>query len=99
MFAIPKAEAVERLVKAIEAAPDYDLMEYNNEFFPMTPKPDVTGGKAAAVAQELIAFVRDDVEPEILVDLWYTTFPMYEDVGYDYDTDILSYRDRELNYA
>ena len=99
MPTIPKAEAVERLAKAMEKASDDDLVEFYAELFPAKGRPDASGGNGAPLAKQLVQHIRAGIEPEEIVDLWNVVFPGDRNVYYDEEDDTLCYSESELRYA
>jgi len=84
MKPIPLKDAVEQLAQAVEKAPPDELVEYYAELFPaQKTRPDVSGDKAAGLAQDLAQRVRNGIEPEEVVDLWNVVFPVVQRVYYD----------------
>jgi hypothetical protein len=99
MPAIPKAEAVERLAKAVEKASSDDLLQIFTELYPARPLPDVSGSKAELLAKTLAAHIREEIEPEEIVDLWSVVFPAERHVYWDEEDDALRPKNRWLRYA
>ena len=96
---IPKDEAVERLAKAVEKASSDDLLQVFTELYPAKPLPDASGSKAKLLAMKLAAHIRNEIEPEEIVDLWSVIFPEDRNVYWDEEDDALRHRDSRLNYA
>jgi exosome complex RNA-binding protein Rrp42 (RNase PH superfamily) len=99
MYTIPKAEAIERLARAVEKASTEDLIEIYAELFPVAPRLDATGPKFAEIAVEMARHIRSEIEPEEMVDLWNVVFPAARNVYYDEIDDTLRYIERDLRYA
>jgi hypothetical protein len=99
MPAIPMKEAVERLARAVEEASSEDLVQYYAELYPEKPLPDVSGVNAAVLATVMAAHIREGIEPEEVVDLWYVIFPTSRNVCYDVEDGTLRYNEMRLNYV
>jgi hypothetical protein len=94
MPTIPKREAADRLARAVERASSDDLTVIFGELYPTKPLP--AGGPRAA---DLAAHIREDLEPEELVDLWNVVFPTHHDVFFDEEEEALRYNDNQLRFA
>jgi hypothetical protein len=99
MPAIPKNDAMEKLARAVEAAPADVLVEIYAELFPEKRVPDVSGAGAKVVAADLALRIRAGIEPEEITDLWNVVFPTDRHVHYDEESEVVRYNEGVLWYA
>lgn len=87
-------DAAERLAKVVERMVREDeLAEIHDELFP--EEPAVTPPTAADLAR----YIREELEPEEIVDLWNVIFPAHRNVGYDEETGKIHYDERTAEYV
>jgi hypothetical protein len=96
--AITKAEAIEKLTRAVESMGDDDLCEVYHELFPEEPLP---GGPAHSVRRKVLDHLRHGLEVEEVLDLGNVVFPRHRGVDYDEETDRIFYEEETdaLRYA
>ena len=99
MPAITKGEAIERLAKAVETVPAYDLAEVYTELFPNRPAPDAAGAKGPPLAKQMAARIRGGLEAAEIVDLWNVVFPEDRNVYYDEEDNLIRFNERVPRYA
>ncbi len=99
MPVVTKAEAVNRLVEAIERAPSDDLAEIYTELFPDREAPDATGAALGPLARGVVDHIRRGIETEEIVDLWNVVFPADRNVWFDEEDMVIRYNEPELRYA
>jgi hypothetical protein len=99
MPVLSKKEAIERLARAVENATSDDLLQVFTELHPEKPLPDASGSNGAALAKALAAHIRQEIEPEEIVDLWNVVFPEDRNVYWDEEDEALRHNDRRLKFA
>jgi len=95
MHTVTKAEAIERIAKAVEIAPVDLLVDVYREFHPLKPRLKISEVKPEILARELVGCIRTDTEMDQMVDLWHVMFPLDRKVRWDEDDQVLRYMDRE----
>jgi hypothetical protein len=81
MPALTKAEATEKIARAIEKATADELVEIYAELFPERTTPP------APVAGDIVEYIRHGLLAEEIVDLWNVVFPEDRDIWYDEEKD------------
>ncbi len=94
MQAIGRIEAAERIATIAEKGSPDDLTMIYEELFP-TDTPPAGGPKAS----ELALYIRTEIEPELVVDLWNLLFPDSRVEYYDEESETLRYRVEDPRYA
>lgn len=94
MQAVPKAQAIERFIHAVEVAPADELAEYFNELFPANRiDEDKARRDRTVVLEQILGHIRNGLEPEEIVDLWRGIFPGYFRVRFDDEENRLLYNE------
>ena len=94
MPAITTSEAIARLIRAVEAMPPDDLLEFYNELFPEAPKSEVTPpGDGSSDRQRIVEHLNRGVEIEEILDLWNVAFPEDRAVYYDDEGMVVRYNE------
>ncbi len=101
MPAISAFEAVETLIRAVEAMSSDDLREFYNELFPSESSvPASPGNGDAADRSMIIERLKRGIEIEEILDLWNVAFPEAWDVHYDDEVGEIHYEmPQSLRYA
>ena len=93
MPAITRAEAVNRLTKAISEAEAYDVVEYYDELFPekQISRKDADKRDVTPLLKEIMDHSKQGLEIEEIVALWRIVFTEDRNIYYDDETDRLCY--------
>jgi hypothetical protein len=93
MPALTKAEASEKIVRAVEKARADELVEIYAELFPDRPAPPEPR------IGDIVGYIRHGLLAEEIVDLWNVVFPADRNVWYDEEENAIRYNDEQLRYA
>jgi len=95
MTTITKQEAIDRLIRSMQAATSDDLVEIHNELFPEDPvKEDQVQCKQPAMIGKILAHVRAGLEIEEILDLWNVIFPADREVWFDDVENVIHFDER-----
>jgi hypothetical protein len=94
MQAVPTAQAIERLMQAVEDAHPDDLVEIYNELFPGDPiGEDEARRDRTALVRRIVDHIRNGLQPEEIVDLWNVIFPEHSGVWFDDEENRIVYNE------
>jgi hypothetical protein len=85
-------EATERLARAVEKASPDQLKVFYDDLFPYQPIP------SPLRAEEIVRYIRAELDPSEAVDLWHVVFPQDRNIWYDEEEEVIHVNGEPLRY-
>ena len=92
MPAFTMREATETLARAVEKAGPDELEVFYDDLFPEQPIP------SPVRAEEIVRYIRHELEPSSAVDLWHVVFPQDRNIWYDEEEHVIHVNGEPLRY-
>jgi hypothetical protein len=97
MAPISKDQAANLFIEAVQKARPDELVEFYNELFPMQPTTEESAKEnLRALADRVLAHIRQGLEIEEVLDFWNVAFPERHRLWFDEEDGLFHlYEDRE----